>query len=93
MLADGKTVVTHSGLPSHYYQQTGQEHHEKPSDIPEEGFYPKSSEHLIILLIILLGFDEDDLGSCVCGGLLTSLSVIIVIVTLPFSLCVCLKVM
>ena len=43
--------------------------------------------------IIFLGFDQDDFGSCVCGGLLTSLSVIIVIVTLPFSLCVCLKVM
>ena len=51
-----------------------------------------SKEYSITLLIILLGFDEDDLGSCVCGGLLTSLSVIIVIVTLPFSLCVCLKV-
>ena len=95
VLADGKTVVSHSGLPTHYYQhqQPGPEHHEKPSDNPEEGLYPRINVQCIILLIIFLGFDQDDFGSCVCGGLLTSLSVIIVIVTLPFSLCVCLKVM
>ena len=35
---------------------------------------------------------EDDLGSSVCGWVLTSLSFLMVVITLPFSLCVCFKV-
>merc|ERR1712110_1403821 len=37
-------------------------------------------------------FDEDDGGIGVCGWLLTSFSMLLVMLTLPFSLCVCFKV-
>jgi len=37
-------------------------------------------------------FDEDDNGIGVCGWLLTSFSMLLVLITLPFSLCVCFKV-
>ena len=53
MLADGKTVVSHSGLPPHYYQhqQPGPEHHEKPSDNPDEGLYhPLGNVSLYIII-------------------------------------------
>ena len=36
--------------------------------------------------------DDDDLGTSLCGWLLTALSFSMVVVTLPFSLCVCFKV-
>ena len=37
--------------------------------------------------------NEGDIGIGICGWLLTAFSWVIVIVTLPFSLCVCFKVM
>ena len=39
-----------------------------------------------------IAIDEDDGGIGVCGWLLTSFSMILVMLTLPFSLCVCFKV-
>jgi len=36
--------------------------------------------------------DEDDTGIGLCGWVLTSFSLLLVIITLPFSLCVCFKV-
>ena len=36
--------------------------------------------------------EEEDAGIGVCGWLLTSFSMLLVLITLPFSLCVCFKV-
>ena len=36
--------------------------------------------------------EEEDAGIGVCGWLLTSASMLLVLITLPFSLCVCFKV-
>ena len=41
---------------------------------------------------ILFSAGDSDVGIGVCGWLLTAFSWLIVIVTLPFSLCVCFKV-
>jgi len=40
----------------------------------------------------IIGADEDETGIGLCGWLLTSLSLVLVMITLPFSLCVCFKV-
>jgi len=41
---------------------------------------------------VIGGDDEDDTGISLCGWVLTSISLLLVIITLPFSLCVCFKV-
>merc|ERR1719278_271339 len=40
----------------------------------------------------VIGAEDSDIGLGICGWLLTAFSWAIVIVTLPFSLCVCFKV-
>ena len=42
--------------------------------------------------LLSLTANEGDIGIGICGWLLTAFSWVIVIVTLPFSLCVCFKV-
>jgi len=40
----------------------------------------------------IIGAEEDETGISLCGGVLTTISFLLVILTLPFSLCVCFKV-
>jgi hypothetical protein len=44
------------------------------------------------LYLTIIAADEDDTGISLCGWVLTSISLLLVIITLPFSLCVCFKV-
>ena len=44
------------------------------------------------LVIFKYSADDEETGISVCGGVLTSISMLLVILTLPFSLCVCFKV-
>ena len=44
------------------------------------------------LVIFKYSADDKETGISLCGGVLTSISMLLVILTLPFSLCVCFKV-
>ena len=44
------------------------------------------------LVIFQFSADDEETGISLCGGVLTSISMLLVIITLPFSLCVCFKV-
>ena len=58
----------------------------------KNAFDSLESIRIVILSLILFTADESDNGVGLCGWLLTTISWGLVMVTLPFSLCVCFKV-
>ena len=48
---------------------------------------------ILKLIIVIVQGEEPEPGIGICGWMLTSISWFLVIITLPFSLCVCFKVL
>ena len=80
VLSDGRTVVaTEQRLPPSL--------HQPPLHTPAP-----TGHHLDLQDKADFPCNDDDLGTSLCGWLLTAISFSMVVVTLPFSLCVCFKV-
>ena len=80
VLSDGRTVVaTEQRLPPSLHQ-------------PPLQTQTSSGHHLDLQDKADFPCNDDDLGTSLCGWLLTAISFSMVVVTLPFSLCVCFKV-